>query len=132
VAELSDHLRDLAHRLHPSVLDDLGITSALRVCAQEFQQRERIPVHLTLEESENPLGRHLEECLFRVTQEALRNVAKHANAMHVFLGLSITRIMWCCTSRMMDEALPLRTGTKCSAAWGWSAWENGCACWKAR
>jgi signal transduction histidine kinase len=88
VAELSDHLRDLAHRLHPSVLDDLGITSALRVCAQEFQQRERIPVHLTLEESENPLGRHLEECLFRVTQEALRNVAKHANAMHVFLSLA--------------------------------------------
>jgi signal transduction histidine kinase len=88
VAELSDHLRDLAHRLHPSVLDDLGITSALKVCAQEFQQRERIPVRLTLEESERPLSRHLAECLFRVTQEALRNVAKHANAMHVFLSLS--------------------------------------------
>ena len=88
VAELSDHLRDLAHRLHPSVLDDLGIISALRVCANEFEQRERIPVRLALEESERPLGRHLAECLFRVTQEALRNVAKHADAMHVFLGLS--------------------------------------------
>jgi signal transduction histidine kinase len=88
VAELSDHLRDLAHRLHPSVLDDLGITSALRVCANEFEQRERIPVRLALEESATPLGRHLAECLFRVTQEALRNVAKHAGAMHVFLGLS--------------------------------------------
>jgi signal transduction histidine kinase len=41
-----------------------------------------------LEESATPLGRHLAECLFRVTQEALRNVAKHAGAMHVFLGLS--------------------------------------------
>ena len=88
VAELSDHLRDLAHRLHPSVLDDLGITSALRVCAQEFQQRERIPVRLALGEPQRPLGRHLAECLFRVTQEALRNVAKHANAMHVSLTLS--------------------------------------------
>ncbi len=88
VAELSDHLRDLAHRLHPSVLDDLGITSALRVCANEFEQREHIPVRLALEESEKPLGRHLAECLFRVTQEALRNVAKHAGAGHVFLGLS--------------------------------------------
>ena len=88
VAELSDHLRDLAHRLHPSVLDDLGIISALRVCANEFEQRERIPVRLALEESERPLGRHLAECLFRVTQEALRNVAKHAGAMHVFVGLS--------------------------------------------
>ena len=88
VAELSDHLRDLAHRLHPSVLDDLGIISALRVCANEFEQREQIPVRLALEESERPLGRHLAECLFRVTQEALRNVAKHADAMHVFLGLS--------------------------------------------
>jgi signal transduction histidine kinase len=88
VAELSDHLRDLAHRLHPSVLDDLGITSALRVCANEFEQREHIPVRLTLQDSEKPLGPHLAECLFRVTQEALRNVAKHAGARHVFLGLS--------------------------------------------
>ena len=88
VAELSDHLRDLAHRLHPSVLDDLGIVSALRVCAQDFEQREQIPVRLTLEESERPLSRHLAECLFRVTQEALRNVAKHASAKHVFLELT--------------------------------------------
>ena len=55
VAELSDHLRDLARRLHPSVLDDLGIASALQVCAQEFEQRERIPVHLTLPKSSRPL-----------------------------------------------------------------------------
>jgi len=88
VAELSDHLRDLAHRLHPSVLDDLGISSALRVCAHDFEQREHIPVRLALEEGEKPLGRHLSECLFRVTQEALRNVAKHARASHVFLALS--------------------------------------------
>jgi len=88
VAELSDHLRDLAHRLHPSVLDDLGVASALRVCAHDFEQREQIPVRLTLEESERPLGRHLAECLFRVTQEALRNVAKHASAKHVFLELT--------------------------------------------
>ena len=88
VAELSDHLRALAHRLHPSVLDDLGITSALRVCAKEFEQREHIPVQLMLDEPGKPLGRHLAECLFRVTQEALRNVAKHAGAMHVLLGLS--------------------------------------------
>lgn len=88
VAELSDHLRDLAHRLHPSVLDDLGITSALRVCAQEFEQREHISVHVALEESDRPLDRHLADCLFRVTQEALRNVAKHAGAMQVRLALS--------------------------------------------
>jgi signal transduction histidine kinase len=88
VAELSDHLRELAHRLHPSVLDDLGITSALRVCAHEFQQREHIPVRLALEESDRPAGRSLAECLFRVTQEALRNVAKHASAMNVYVELT--------------------------------------------
>jgi signal transduction histidine kinase len=88
VAELSDHLRELAHRLHPSVLDDLGIASALRVCAQEFQQREHVLVRLQLEEFDRPVSRHLSECLFRVTQEALRNVAKHAGAMHVFLSLT--------------------------------------------
>ncbi len=88
VAELSDHLRELAHRLHPSVLEDLGIASALRGCAQEFEQREHIPVRLTLEDFHRPLDRHLAECLFRVTQEALRNVAKHAGATTVSLALS--------------------------------------------
>lgn len=88
VAELSDHLRDLARRLHPSVLDDLGIASALQVCAQEFEQRERIPVHLTLQKSSRPLDREFSECLFRITQEALRNVAKHAKATQVTLALT--------------------------------------------
>jgi signal transduction histidine kinase len=88
VIELSDQLRELAHRLHPSVLEDLGIASALRGCAQEFEQRERIPVHLALEELQRPLDRHLAECVFRVTQEALRNVAKHAGATTVSLTLS--------------------------------------------
>jgi signal transduction histidine kinase len=88
VAELSDQLRDLAHRLHPSVLEDLGVASALRGCAREFEQREHIRVHLTIEESHTPLHHHLAECLFRVTQEALRNVAKHAGAKQVSLALT--------------------------------------------
>lgn len=88
VVELSDHLREVAHRLHPSVLEDLGIASALRGCAHEFEQREHIPVHLTLEDFQRPLDRHLAECLFRVAQEALRNVAKHAGATTVDLALS--------------------------------------------
>ena len=88
VAELSDHLREVAHQLHPSVLDDLGIASALRVFSQEFEQRERISVHLALQESATPLERTLAECLFRITQEALRNVAKHAQATKVALALT--------------------------------------------
>lgn len=90
VADLSDHVRDLARRLHPSVLDDLGIASALQVCAQEFQQRERIPVHLTLQKANRPLDRNLSQCLFRVTQEALRNVAKHAKATQIHLALTFS------------------------------------------
>ena len=43
---------------------------------------------MTLEEYQRPLDRHLAECLFRVTQEALRNVAKHAGATMVSLALS--------------------------------------------
>ena len=90
VVELSDHLRALARRLHPSVLDDLGIASALQVCGREFEQRERIPVHLTLQKASRPLDRNLSECLFRVTQEALRNVAKHAKATQVRLALTFS------------------------------------------
>ena len=88
ILELSDQVRNLAHRLHPSVLDDLGIASALRAYAHEFERREHIRVTLSIQEFKRPLGRDREVCLYRVTQETLRNVVKHATASHVHLALT--------------------------------------------
>lgn len=81
--ELSEHVRSLAHQLHPSVLDDLGVISALTSYAKEFEVRERIAVDLVIDETSHIPSREHELCLYRVTQEALRNVAKHAKASKV-------------------------------------------------
>lgn len=89
IHELSEHVRSLAHQLHPSVLDDLGIISALTSYAKEFEARERIPVDLVIEETAHVPSREHELCLYRVAQEALRNVAKHAKA-------SKARVMLAC------------------------------------
>ena len=86
--ELSEHVRSLAHQLHPSVLDDLGIISALKSYAKEFEARERIAVDLDIDGTVHLPSREHELCLYRVAQEALRNVAKHAKASKVRMLLN--------------------------------------------
>lgn len=83
IHELSEDVRSLAHQLHPSVLDDLGVISALTSYAKEFEARERITVDLVIEDTAHVPSREHELCLYRVAQEALRNVAKHAKATKV-------------------------------------------------
>jgi signal transduction histidine kinase len=73
-------VRDLSNLLRPSVLDDLGLAPALRVLAEDFAARTRIAVHLDLEGAGRRLAPEVEVVLYRVVQEALTNVAKHAGA----------------------------------------------------
>ena len=88
LAELTEDIRSLAHQLHPSVLDDLGIASALTSYTREFEARERIAVDLVIDGAFDNVGRAHELCLYRVAQEAFRNVAKHADAANVHLALT--------------------------------------------
>ena len=131
VAELSDHLRDLAHRLHPSVLDDLGITSALRVCAQEFQQRE----HILIWHLQNPTSRWA--VIWRsVCSGSRRKRCAMSPNMPAPCTCSwssrIMRITSCCGSKMTEGALRGKTATISNGGLAWSAWVNACVWWKAR
>jgi signal transduction histidine kinase len=80
VVELSDDVRGLAYRLHPSILDHLGLAIALQSYVEEFTKRERIRVTFTHRNVPETLPPEIATCLYRVAQEALRNVAKHAHA----------------------------------------------------
>jgi len=80
VVELSDDVRGLAYRLHPSILDHLGLAIALQSYVEEFAKRERIRVTFTHRNVPETLPPAIATCLYRVAQEALRNVAKHAHA----------------------------------------------------
>ncbi len=73
-------VRDLSNLLRPSVLDDLGLGPALRALADEFAARTRIAVALDLDGAGGRLAPDVEVVIYRVVQEALTNVARHAGA----------------------------------------------------
>jgi len=81
---ITDHalqtVRDLSQLLHPPLLDDLGLAATLDWYLGSFSKRTGIAAELLREEADERLAPEIEMCLYRITQEALTNVAKHANA----------------------------------------------------
>jgi PAS domain S-box-containing protein len=79
-------VRDLALDLRPSVLDDLGLAAALRWCVDRFAQKAHLETHLSIDAVPS-LEPALETACLRLAQEALTNVARHAQARHVWCDL---------------------------------------------
>lgn len=76
-------VRRVTDQLRPSLLDDLGLLPALRSLCEAFAERAGIPVILDVPESLPLVSGHAELALFRAMQEALANVARHAEARQV-------------------------------------------------
>jgi len=89
LVQLGEDVHALSHRLHPAVLDDLGLPEALRVECELMARHHGIRVEVRLEVSDRIIPREPALCLFRVAQEALRNAERHADAhsMQVTLRL---------------------------------------------
>ena len=88
VGHLSDDLHDLAYRLHPSLLEHVGLEVALRDHVAEFTKRTGLPVTFDAREVPAMLSQEIAINLFRVMQESLQNVSKHAQATRVTVRLS--------------------------------------------
>jgi two-component system sensor histidine kinase UhpB len=82
----TEEVRRIARRLRPEALEELGLQSALAALATSFSEQARIQVVRQLE-LELPLSREQELVVYRVAQEALTNVARHALASRVELRL---------------------------------------------
>ena len=80
LVRLSEDIHALAYQLHPSVLDELGLAEALRAECERQGRRGRLELSLKLDPLPTEVGREAALCLFRVAQEALNNVARHAGA----------------------------------------------------
>jgi len=78
--EVVDALRAVIHGLRPPVLDDLGVVAALRQLVAEVRTRHRISIRLQLSGDQIRLSDRCELTLYRVAQEALSNVVRHAQA----------------------------------------------------
>jgi PAS domain S-box-containing protein len=92
VDEALGRVRELSIELRPSLLDDLGLSAALRWYVDRYAQRTGIIAEvLNGFEEQGRLPRELETACFRIAQEALTNVARHAQAGSVSVQLERTR-----------------------------------------
>ena len=87
IAAISQDVRTLSHRLHPSIIEHLGTAAALEALLEEFAKRDGMMTSFFSEGVPGNLPIELSTGLYRITQEALRNVAKHAGKAHVKLSL---------------------------------------------
>jgi signal transduction histidine kinase len=78
LGSLSQQLRDISHQLHPSILDDLGLVAGLRDLAESFERRYALPTRVIARDVPGHIGRDLSVELYRIAQEALNNVVRHA------------------------------------------------------
>jgi PAS domain S-box-containing protein len=88
IAELGADVRHISHRLHPSILEDLGLVAALSELCEDFSARTEIRVVFEQTEIPGDLPVEVAACLYRLAQEALHNVQKHAQASQVQLSVS--------------------------------------------
>jgi signal transduction histidine kinase len=89
VGHALSQVRDLSNLLRPAVLDDLGLLPALRALTEDFTRRARIEATLESPENVPALSADAEVALYRVVQEALTNVARHAGARRVNVRLEL-------------------------------------------
>ena len=73
-------VRDLSRLLHPSVLDDIGLPAAVEAYVREFRKRQPISLEFAADGLDQRLGRGTETAAYRIVQEALTNITRHANA----------------------------------------------------
>lgn len=84
-------IRRLSHELRPGVLDRFGLLPSIELLAREVKEGGHINCHLKIIGSERRISPETELVLFRVTQEALRNIKKHSNATRTEISVEFTK-----------------------------------------
>jgi signal transduction histidine kinase len=80
VQQMSKEVRTISHLLHPPLLDEAGLVSALRWYVEGFAERSKIEVELEFPQNFQRLSQELETAVFRVVQECLTNIHRHSES----------------------------------------------------
>ena len=80
VGEIERELRTISHLLHPPLLDEAGLGSALRWYVDEFSERSKISVDLSISPDFERLPHDMEIAVFRIVQECLTNIHRHSGS----------------------------------------------------
>ena len=89
VDDLVKMVRRIATELRPPILDQLGLPAALEWLAHDFKRRTSIRCDATIMPTDGAISDELATALFRIVQEGLTNISRHAGASHVQIGLGI-------------------------------------------
>jgi signal transduction histidine kinase len=84
---VSDDVRQMAYRFHPSILDDLGLMKAVRRLVDDFSASTGVEAVYVHHDPLTPVPTDLATCVYRLAQESLNNVARHAKATEVEVEL---------------------------------------------
>jgi signal transduction histidine kinase len=87
--ELIQHTRQVASNLRPGLLDDLGLNAAIEWYANDWSARHGKSIFIHLPDRELPLNREMSTAFYRILQETLTNVARHAEATRVDVYLEM-------------------------------------------
>lgn len=88
VQDMSTEIRTISHLLHPPLLDESGLSSALRWYVDGFAERSKIKVDLEISKDFGRLPADLETAVFRVVQECLTNVHRHSQSPSARIGVT--------------------------------------------
>ena len=80
LTDVAEDVHNLSRQLHPSILDDLGLVQAVQAECDVFIKKTGIDVSLEPSDLPDSISQDLALCLYRIIQEGLQNIAKHAKA----------------------------------------------------
>lgn len=88
VIQVSHEVRRLSHGLHPSAIEDFGLSTALEEFCEEFSKVHEIHARFAGLIDDTGLSIEAASCLYRVAQESVRNASKHAGATQIHIALN--------------------------------------------
>jgi PAS domain S-box-containing protein len=110
VESAAEELRRICRGLRPPLLDDLGLEPAIRLLIEEEQGRTGLDVTVQLDEAEHAIAPDVALCVYRVLQESLNNIRRHASASSVNISLSCSDSELCLS--VYDDGVGFEMGKK--------------------
>ena len=89
ICKIMGDIRSISHQLHPGLLEDYGLGAALEELGRDFSQRTNIKVKVQRLSVRNILSKEVKVALYRIAQESLTNIERHADASKVSMSLKL-------------------------------------------
>lgn len=109
VDDLIKKIRKISHQLRPPLLDNVGLQAALKSYCEEYERKTTITCAFSTDLPNKRLDQDIEIALFRICQEALTNVVRHANA--TLVNVSLTQVQNVITLSVKDNGVGFKVNT---------------------